>query len=169
VEDLRGIYFVALCIQVIILIVVVAMSNWQARQNGQARLGVELKHFSNVETYSDGKNGGSYHALESVRKFVHRDFWHRHSVACSIPGLSLLVVSLFIYFWSWRYLAFYNSLMDSCGDLYGEQIAKTSAFYVMLYCWLFLVILDSPILGWFLLCFLLKTVSVLSYVLCPLK
>jgi hypothetical protein len=53
--------------------------------------------------------------------------------------------------------------MDSSGDLYGEQIAKTSAFYVMLYCWVLLVILDSPVLAWFLLCFLLKTISVLSY------
>jgi hypothetical protein len=90
-------------------------------------------------------------------------------VACSLPGLSLLAVSLFIYFWSWRYLAFYNSLMDSCGELFREQIGKTSAFYVMSYSWIFLVTLDSPVLGWFLLCFLLKTVSVLSYVLCPLK
>ena len=39
----------------------------------------------------------------------------------------------------------------------------------MLYCWVFLIALDSPFLAWFLFCFLLKTVSVLSYVLCPLK
>ncbi len=126
VEHLRKIYFVALCIQVILLIIVIALSNWEARQTGQARLGVEVKlrldYSGDVEAYSASKNGGttSYQALESVRKFVHRDFWHRHSVACSIPGLSLLAVSLFIYFWSWRYLAFYNSLMDSCGNLYAE-------------------------------------------------
>jgi uncharacterized membrane protein YozB (DUF420 family) len=45
-EDLRGVYFVALCIHVIILIVEVALSNWQVRKTGQARLGVELKHLS---------------------------------------------------------------------------------------------------------------------------
>jgi hypothetical protein len=127
IEHLRRIFFVALCIQVILLIIVIALSNWEARQTGQARLGVEVKlrfdYPSDVEAYSASKNGGgstSYQALESVRKFVHRDFWHRHSVACSIPGLSLLALSLFIYFWSWRYLAFYNSLMDDCGNLYRE-------------------------------------------------
>jgi hypothetical protein len=42
IEHLRSIYFVALCIQVILLIIVIALSNWQARQTGQARLGVEV-------------------------------------------------------------------------------------------------------------------------------
>jgi hypothetical protein len=59
--------------------------------------------------------------------------------------------------------------LDSCGHLYQDEIGKTSAFYVMLYSWIFLVILDSPVLAWFLLCFSIKTASVLSYVLCPLK
>ena len=100
---------------------------------------------------------------------MHRDFWHRHSVVCSIPGLCLLVVSFFIYFWSWRYLGYYNALLRTCGDLYAKQIGESSDFYVMVYCWIFLILLDSPILAWFLFCFTLKTISVLSYVLCPLK
>ena len=54
-EHLRRIYFVALCIQVVLLIIVIALSNWEARQAGLARLGVEVKlrndYASDVEAY----------------------------------------------------------------------------------------------------------------------
>lgn len=43
VEHLRKIFFVALCMQVILLVIVIVLSNWEARQTGQARLGVEVK------------------------------------------------------------------------------------------------------------------------------
>jgi hypothetical protein len=43
VEHLRKIFFAALCIQIILLIIVITLSNWKARQTSQARLGVEVK------------------------------------------------------------------------------------------------------------------------------
>ena len=79
----------------------------------------------------------------------------------------MLLVSLIVYFWTWKYLLDYDSFLLACTITKKQQV-KTSGYWVMIYSWVILIT-GTPSLFAFIAALIIKLAGVLSYVICPLK
>ncbi len=92
-EHLRQIFFVAICIQLVLTVALWLISLWEGRQITLQKLGMQIKlryeYLGEVDTLESPQqktetlqltSDNQYTSLDLVQKFVHRDFWHRHFV-----------------------------------------------------------------------------------------
>ena len=157
VNKSREIYNVALFIQQILLFMCVLKANRQAHLNKVKYIIIKTP----LQT-------PQHHQINvHAKQKRHNTFWYRTNVTCSIPGLSLLLVSLVIYFWTWKYLLDYDAFLMACTITKKQQV-KTSGYWVMIYSWVILVT-GTPSLLAFIAALAIKLAGVLSYVICPLK
>lgn len=104
-------------------------------------------------------------SLHQSRQIIDSEFWLRTDIVISKVGTLVLLVNLFIYCWTFRYLYFYDNFLTQCP---GHDLTSTSHFWVMLDAW-YLLATGTLVLSVLVLAVVIKLSAILSYAICPLK